>query len=106
LGPTNSPSRRPTRAIKIPHQGGFLLAVIWLVDGAPEGSPRHSSSTQPEAAIVELAQKTQIFLIVASLSDWFTYEAWAYAGHSVPIEPLGDRPAGRWSKLEAVIQGR
>jgi len=51
------------------------LAAIWLVDGNPRGSPRHSPSTRPEAAIVELAQKTQIFLIVASLSDWFAYEA-------------------------------
>ncbi|WP_223925437.1 hypothetical protein, partial [Aeromonas caviae] len=44
------------------------------------------------ASIVELAQKTQIFLIVASLSDWFAYEAWAYAGHSAPTAPSGPRP--------------
>jgi len=36
------------------------LAAIWLVDGAPDGSPWHSSSTQPEAAIVELAQKSSV----------------------------------------------
>jgi len=44
--------------------------------------------------------------MVASLFDWFIGKEGAYDGHSVPIEPFGARPAGRWSALEAVIQGR